>query len=47
MLTPPYSYNWQKFINNMNEKNPQEYQSVVPEYVTGQINSHFQELLLR
>ena len=31
----------------MDEKRSQEYQSMDPEYVTGQINSHIQELLLR
>ena len=37
-------------VNNnhkMNEKRSQEYQSMDPEYVTGQINSHILELLLR
>ena len=33
--------------NKMNEKRSQEYQSMDPEYVTGQINSHILELLLR
>ena len=47
MLTFPYSYNWQKFNNKMNEKRSQEYQSMDPEYVTGQINSCILELLLR
>ena len=47
MLTLPYSYNWQKFNNKMNEKRSQEYQSMDPEYVTGQINSRILELLLR
>ena len=48
MLTLPYSYNWQKFNNKMNEKRSQEYQSMGPEYVvTGQINSHVMELLMR
>ena len=47
MLTFPYSYNWQKFNNKMNEKRSQEYQSMDPEYVTGQINSRILELLLR
>ena len=31
MLTLPYSYNWQKFNNKMNEKRRQEYQSMDPE----------------
>ena len=48
MLTLPYSYNWQKFNNKMNEKRSQEYQSMGPEYVvTGQINCRVLELLLR
>ena len=47
MLTLSHSYNWQKFNNNKNEKRSQEYQSMDPEYVTGQINSCFLELLLR
>ena len=48
MLTLPYSYNWQKFNNKMNEKRSQEYQSMGPEYVvTGQINSRVMELLMR
>ena len=47
MLTLPYSYNWQKFSNKMNEKRSQEYQSLGPEYVTRQISSHILELLLR
>ena len=37
-------------VNNshkMNEKRSQEYQSMDPEYVTGQINSRILELLLR
>ena len=38
---------WQKFHNKMNEKRTQEYQSMDPEYVTGQINSCILELLLR
>ena len=33
--------------NKMNEKRSQEYQSMDPEYVTGQINSRILELLLR
>ena len=33
--------------NKMNEKRSQEYQSMDPQYVTGQINSHILELLLR
>ena len=33
--------------NKMNEKRSQEYQSMDPEYVPGQINSRIQELLLR
>ena len=40
MLTFPYSYNWQKFNNEMNEKRHCE-------YVTGKINSCILELLLR
>ena len=47
MLTLPYSCNWQKFNSKMNEKRSQEYQSMEPEYVSGQINIHIQELLLR
>ena len=47
MLTFPYSYNWQKFNNKMNERRSQEYQSMNPEHVTGQINSCILELLLR
>ena len=47
ILTLPYSYNWQKFNNKMNEKRSQKYQSMGPEYVTGQINSHILELLSR
>ena len=31
----------------MNEKRRQEYQSMDPDYVTGQINSRILELLLR
>ena len=36
-------------VNNykMNKKTSQEYQSMDPEYLTGQINSHIEELLLR
>ena len=33
--------------NKMNEKRSQEYQSMDPKYVTGQINSRILELLLR
>ena len=33
--------------NKMNEKRNQEYQSMDPEYVTGQIKSRILELLLR
>ena len=33
--------------NKMNEKRSQEYQSMDPEYVTGQINSRILKLLLR
>ena len=33
--------------NKKNEKRSQEYQSMDPEYVPGQINSRIQELLLR
>ena len=40
-------YNWQKFNNKMNEKRSQEYQSMDPEYVSGQVNSHILELILR
>ena len=36
-----------KVNNKMNEKRSQEYQSMDPEYVTGQINSRILELLLR
>ena len=43
MITFSYSYNWQK----LNEKRSQEYQSMDPEYVIGQINSRILELLLR
>ena len=46
MLTFPYSYNWQKFHNKMNKKRNQEYRSMGPEYVTGQINSRILELFL-
>ena len=46
MFTIPYSYDWQTF-NKINEKRSQEYQSMDPEYVTGQINSRILELLLR
>ena len=35
-----------KVNNKMNEKRSQEYQSMDPEYVTGQINSRILELLL-
>ena len=45
MLTLPYSYNWLKFTNKMNEKRCQEYQSMDPKYVTWQINSGIMELL--
>ena len=48
MLTFPYSYNLTNVNNNkMNEKRSQEYQSMDPQYVTGQINSCILELLLR
>ena len=40
------SYNWQKFNNKINEKRSQEYQSMDPEYISGEINSHILELLL-
>ena len=40
LLTLPYLYNWLNFNKKMNEKRNQEYQSVDPEYLTGQINSH-------
>ena len=33
--------------NKINEKRSQEYQSMDPEYVTGQINGRIPELLLR
>ena len=36
-----------KVNNKMNEKRSQEYQSMDLEYVTGKINSHILELLLR
>ena len=36
-----------KVNNKMNEKRSQEYQSMDPEYVTGQINSRILKLLLR
>ena len=36
-----------KFNDKMNEKRSQEYQSMDPEYVTGQINGPIPELLLR
>ena len=32
MLTLPYSYNWEKLSNKINEKRSQEYQSIDPEY---------------
>ena len=47
MLILPYLYNWQKSNNKMNEKRSQVYQSMDPEYVTGQTNSRILELLLR
>ena len=47
IVTLLYSYNWQKFNNKMNERRSQEYQSMDPEYVAGQINSRILELLLR
>ena len=47
MLTFPCSYNWPKVNSKMNEKRSQEYQSMDPEYVTGQINSHILEPLFR
>ena len=46
MLTFPYSYNLQKFNNKMNEKRSQEYQSMDPEYVTGQTNIRILELVV-
>ena len=46
MLTFPYSYNWQKFEQN-EWKRSQEYQSMDPEYVSGQIHSRILELHLR
>ena len=45
MLTLSYSFNWQKFNNKMNEKRGQEYQSIGPEYVTGQTNNHIEILI--
>ena len=36
-----------KFNNKMNEKRSQEYQSMYRGYVSGQINSHVLELLVR
>ena len=33
--------------NKINEKRSQEYQSMDPQYVTGEINSHILELFLR
>ena len=36
-----------KVNHKMNGKRSQEYQSMDPEYVTGQINGHIPELLLR
>ena len=47
MLAFPYSYNWQKFNNKINEKRSQEYQNMDPDYVTGQISSRILERLLR
>ena len=47
MLTLPYSYKWQKFNYKMNEKRSQEYHSMDPEYVNGQINSFILEFLFR
>ena len=47
MLTLSYWYNRQKFNNKMNKKRSKEYQSIDPEYVTGQINSRILELVLR
>ena len=47
MLAVPYSYNWEKFNNKMNEKRSQQYQSMGPEYITGEINSRILELLFR
>ena len=47
MLTLPYSYNWEKFNNKMNEKSSQEYQSMDPEYVNRKINSRIPQLLFR
>ena len=44
MLTLPYSFSWQKFNNKMNGKRGQEYQSIGPEYVTGQTNGHIENL---
>ena len=47
MLTILFSYNWQKFNNKMNKNIKREYENVDPEYVTWQIKSNTQELLLR
>ena len=47
MITLPYSYDWQKFNDKMNEKRSQEHESMDPEYVTGQINSRILGLLLK
>ena len=47
MLTLPYLYNWQNFDKlKMNENRSQEYQSVDPEYVTGQNRILDQTILL-
>ena len=47
MLTLPYLHNWQNFDKlKMNENRSQEYQSVDPEYVTGQNRILDQTILL-
>ena len=45
ILALPYSYNWQKFNNKTNGKRSQEYQTMDPGYVIGQINSRILEPL--
>ena len=44
MLALPFSHNWQKSNNKVNEKRSQEYQNVDPGYITGQINIPILEL---
>ena len=39
MLALPYSYNWENFLNKINEKRSLEYKMMDPEYVTRQIDS--------